>query len=139
MFSSTIDYRWHIQRFPQDLNRRLPFNPLHCFAIHFETIVIWFLCVLGCSCISRIGDDSSLADSSVEMSERGHAYIKQFSVGCSAICITSHCYQLVARISIILHGQNCPMALWEGDLSLSKVYKGPLGYTEGSPLTLCNH
>ena len=31
------------------------------------------------------------------------------------------------------------MALWEGDLSLLKVYEGPLGYTEGSPLTLRNH
>ena len=31
------------------------------------------------------------------------------------------------------------VALWEGDLSLSKVYEGPMGYAEGSPLTLCSH
>ena len=47
MFSSTIDYRRHVQCFPQDLNRLSPFNPLDCFAIHFKTILIQFLCVLG--------------------------------------------------------------------------------------------
>ena len=31
------------------------------------------------------------------------------------------------------------MLLWESDLSLSKVYKKPQGYAEGSPLTLRNH
>ena len=31
------------------------------------------------------------------------------------------------------------MPLWEGDLSLLKVYEEPLGYVEGSPLTLRNH
>ena len=30
-------------------------------------------------------------------------------------------------------------ALWEGDLSLFKVYEGPLSYVKGSPLTLHNH
>ena len=71
------------------------------------------------------------------MFEQGRAYIKQFGVACSG---TNHCYQLVARISIITHTQNYLVALWEGDLSLAKVYEGPLGYTEGiSPLTLCNH
>ena len=48
-------------------------------------------------------------------------------------------YQSVARISITLRAQNRLVALWEGDLSLSKVYKGPLYYAEGSPLTLRNH
>ena len=47
MFSSTIDYRQHVQRFPQDLNRLSPFNPLDCFAIHLEAILIRFLCILG--------------------------------------------------------------------------------------------
>ena len=47
MISSIIDYRQHVQRFPQDLNRLSPFNPLDCFAIHFETILIQFLCILG--------------------------------------------------------------------------------------------
>ena len=47
MFSSTIDYRWRVQRFPQDLNRLLPFIPLDCFTIHFKTILIQFLCVFG--------------------------------------------------------------------------------------------
>ena len=47
MFSSTIDYRWHVQRFLQGLNRLSPFNPLDYFAIHFETILIQFLCILG--------------------------------------------------------------------------------------------
>ena len=43
------------------------------------------------------------------------------------------------RISIILRAQNRAVALHESDLSLSKVYEGPLGYAEGSPLTLHNH
>ena len=80
-----------------------------------------------------------MADSPVEMSEQGHAYIKQFGVACSAIRSTNHCYQSIARISIILCTQNCLVTLWEGDLSLSKVCEGPLGYAEGSPLTLRNH
>ena len=50
-----------------------------------------------------------------------------------------HCYQLVVRISIILRARNRPVALWEGNLSLSKVYKGTLGYAEGSSLNLCSH
>ena len=39
----------------------------------------------------------------------------------------------------VLCAQNHPLALWEGDLLLLKVCKGPLGCTEGSPLTLRNH
>ena len=54
MFSSTLHYRWHIQHFPQDLNRFLPFNPLHCFTIHFETILTQFLCVSGFWSISGL-------------------------------------------------------------------------------------
>ena len=83
--------------------------------------------------------NSSLADNLVEMSERRHAYIKRFGVACSAICSTNHCYRSFPIISIILCAQNCPMALWEGDLSDSKVYEGSLSYAEGSPLTLHNH
>ena len=92
--------------------------------------------------LSRIGveeDDSLLADDLVETSEKGHAYIKQFEIACSAICSTNHCYRSVPRILIILRAQNHPVALWESDLSYSKVYEGPLSYTEGSPLTLRNH
>ena len=80
-----------------------------------------------------------MANGPVESFERGHAYTKRFGVACSVICSTNHCYQLIARILIILCAQNRPVAFWEGDLSLSKVYKGPLDYTEGSPLTLRNH
>ena len=74
MFSSTIDYRRCVQRFPQNLNRLSPFNPLDCFAIHFETILIQFLCVSGLQSISGllfilIGKDSSLADGPVKTSE----------------------------------------------------------------------
>ena len=48
MFSSTIDYiRRRVQRFPQDINRLTSFNPLDCFAIHFRTILIQFLCISG--------------------------------------------------------------------------------------------
>ena len=43
------------------------------------------------------------------------------------------------KISIILRAWNHLMALWEGDSPLWKVYEGPLGYAEGSPLTLYNH
>ena len=91
------------------------------------------------SCLSCIGEDSSLADGPVEMFEQWLAYIKRLRVACSAICSTNHCYQLVVRILIILRARNRPVALWEGDLSLSKVYKGTLGYAEGSSLNLCNH
>ena len=31
------------------------------------------------------------------------------------------------------------VTLWEDDLSHLKVYQEPLGYAEGSPLTLHNH
>ena len=34
--------------------------------------------------------------------------------------------------------RNCLVSLWKGDLSLSKVYDGPLGYSDGKPLTLRN-
>ena len=47
MISSTIDYTQHAQCFHHDLNRLSPFNPLDCFAIHFKTILILFLCILG--------------------------------------------------------------------------------------------
>ena len=80
-----------------------------------------------------------MADGLIKTSERGHAYIKRFEVACSAIHNTDHCYQSVSRISNILRARNRPVALWEGDLSLSKVYEGPLGYAEGSLLTLRNH
>ena len=71
MFSSTIDYiMQRVQRFPQDLNKLLSFNPLHCFAIHFETILILHF-RLPVSCLSRTSEDSSLADNSVETSEQG--------------------------------------------------------------------
>ena len=66
-----------------------------------------------------------MADGLVETSEQGHAYIKRFGVACSVIHSTNYCYRLIARISIILRAQNYPVALWEGDLSLSKVYEGP--------------
>ena len=79
------------------------------------------------SSLSRIGteeDDSSLTDDLVETSERWHAYTKQFGVACSAIRSTNYCYRSAPRISIILRAQNRPVALWEGDLSHSKVYEG---------------
>ena len=47
MFCSTIDCRWCVQCFPQDLNRLSPFNHLDCSAIHFEEIVIQFPYVSG--------------------------------------------------------------------------------------------
>ena len=91
------------------------------------------------SCLSHIGEDSALADGPVETSERWQVYIKRFGVACSVIRNTNHCYQSTVRISIILHARNRLVALWEGDLSLSKVYEGPLYYAEGSTLTLGNH
>ena len=89
---------------------------------------------MGC-----IDKDSSSANGLVETFEQGQTYIKRFGVACSTIRSTNHCYQLVARILIILHARNRPVAFWEGDLSLLKVYEGPLGYAEGSPLTLHSH
>ena len=95
--------------------------------------------VSSLSHISAEEDDSSLADNLVRTSEQGHAYSKRFGIACSAIYSTNYCYHSVPRISIILRARNRPVALWEGDLSHSKVYEGPLSYTEGSPLTLHNH
>ena len=46
-FSSTIAYRWCVQHFPPDLNRLLPLNLFDYFAIHFDTILIRFPCILG--------------------------------------------------------------------------------------------
>ena len=80
-----------------------------------------------------------MADGLIKASEQGLTCIKQFGVACSAIRSTNHCYQSVPRISIILRTKNGPVPLWEGDLSLLKVYEEPLGYAEGIPLTLCNH
>ena len=142
MFSSTIDYRWRVRRFPTvqrfQVQRFQPFRLFHySFQDNSNSVSLRFGLLV--SCLSRNGEDSSLVDGLVEMSEWGHAYIKQFGVACSAIRSTNHCYQSIARISIILHAQNCLVALWEGDMSLSKVYEGLLGYVEGSPLTLCNH
>ena len=144
MFSWTIDYGQHMQRFSQDLNRLSPFNPLDCFAIHFETILIRFVRVSGFQSISGLLFILHCRGFFISRwpgwnVEQWLAYIKRFGVACSAICSTNHCYQLVVRISIILRAQNHPVALWEGDLSLSKVYKGTLGYAEGSSLNLCNH
>ena len=79
----------------------------------------------------------SLADNPVEKCLNEGMLI--FGIACSAIRSTNHCYQTVARISIILRARNHPVALWEGDLSHSKVYERPLSYVEGSPLTLHNH
>ena len=44
-------------------------------------------------------------------------------------------YQNINYITL----RNHPVALWEDDLSTSKVYEGSLGYAEGSHLTLRNH
>ena len=136
MFCSTIDHRRLIQRLSDDLNTLSPLNPLSCFIINFETILVQFLCILGYWYISGflfilhwrggffIGKWPSWK---VWL---GHAYTKRFRVACSAIHITNHCYQSVARLSIIVYTKNHLMALWEGDLSLSKVYEGPLCYAE---------
>ena len=130
--------------FPPRFKQTFTFQPFRLFAIHFKIILIRLLCISGFQSISDllfipIGEDSSLVNGPVEMSEQGRAYIKRFGVACSAIRSTNHCYQSVARILIIIHTQNHPVALWKDDLSLSKVHKGPLSYAEGSPLTLRNH
>ena len=100
MISSTIDYRWHVQCFPLDLNRLLPFNTLDCFAIHFETILILFLCISGFRS-PVYPEDSALAEGPIETFEQCHAYIKWFGVACSAIRSTNHYYQSIARLLII--------------------------------------
>ena len=120
----------------------MPFNPLDHFTIHFETILIQFLRISGFwykwspvypAVVRSRG--FFIGRCLVKTSEQGHAYIKQFGVSCSSICSTSHCCQSVARISIMLRSWNYLVTMWEGDLSLSKVYEGPLGYAERSPLT----
>ena len=138
MFSSTIHYRQCVQRFLQDSNRLLPFNPLDCFANHFATIIIWFLCVSGFGW-SPISALARILHWQTAWSKRLNKSVLWFGVSCSAMRGTNHCYQSFAKISIILCAQNHPVALWEGDLSFSKVCEGPLGYAEESPLTLCNH
>ena len=98
------------------------------FAIHFKTILIWFVYILASclqvvSCLSCIGEDSSLADGLVKMSEQGRAYLRRFGVPCFAIRNTNHCYQSIARISIILYAQNCPVLLWKGDCHSQKYIR----------------
>ena len=130
MISSTIDYRCRVQHFPQNLNRLSPFHPLYCFAIHFETILILFLCILGFW--SPVYP--ALADSPVEMSERGHAYIKWFGVACSAICSTNHCYQSIARISIIrITGTKLSIGLVGWWFVTLKSMQGITGLCRGKP------
>ena len=101
LFISNIDYRWRIQYFPQDLNRILLFNPLNCFAIHFKTILVRFLCVLDFLSISGLLfflEDYSLADTQLKgLNEGALIRIKQFGVACSAIHITNHCYQWLPK------------------------------------------
>ena len=75
------------------------------------TILIWFVYILASclqvvSCLSYIGEDSSLADGLVKLSEQGSAYIKRLGVACFAIRNTNHCYQSIARILIILYVRN---------------------------------
>ena len=43
MFSSTMDCRWRIQCFPQDLNRLSPFNPLDCLPFILRQVQFGFL------------------------------------------------------------------------------------------------
>ena len=137
MFISTMDYRWRVQYFPQDLNRLSPFNPLDCFVIHFETFLIRFLCILGFRSIVVLA--SGLARRILHWQM---ALLKRLNEGMLILqndCSTNHCYQSVARILIILHARNCLVTLLESDLSFTKIYERPLGYAEGSPLTSHNH
>ena len=144
MFSSTMDCRRHV--LPPRFKLTFAFQPFrmfhHSFQDNSNSVSLCFrLLVYKWSPVypALSGKISLLADSPVETSEQGNAYIKWFGVAFSAICSTNHCYQSVPRISIILQAQNCLVALWEGDLSLPKVHDEPLSYVEGSPLTLRNH
>ena len=90
-------------------------------------------------CLSCIGEgDSSLTD----------AWSKDLNKGVLILCdLELPALPFISPITAISGYQNIncircrnrPVALWEGDLSLSKVYEGPLGCAEGSPLTLHNH
>ena len=132
---------------PRFKQRLLPFNPLDCFIIRFEIILIQFPCVSGFQSISGFlsilhwqgGGWFFIGRPPGQNVWTRACFIKQFGVACSAICRNNHCYRLVPWISIILCAQNRPVALWEGDLSHSEVYEGPLSYAEGNPLTLRSH
>ena len=52
MFSSAIDYRWRIRRFPQGLNKTFSFQPFKLFCHSFQEILIQFLYLLGFCSIS---------------------------------------------------------------------------------------
>ena len=119
MFSWTIDYRRRLQRFTQDLNRLSPFNPLDCFAIHFETILIRFVHVSGFRSISGLLSILHWRGFFIgrrpgwNIWMRLAYYIKWLRVACSAICSTNHCRQSVVRISFILRARNRSVALWK--------------------------
>ena len=96
------------------------------------------------SCLSRIGteeDDSSLADAGATWSKRLNEGMHILSD--LALLVLPY----VAPITASVDSQNIDYitrtksssGLVEGDLSHSKVYKGPLSYMEGSPLTLRSH
>ena len=144
MFISTIDYRQSIPYFTQDLSRLLPFNPLNCFAIHFKTILIWFLCILGFWSTSGLlfiphwQGGFFIGICLVERSNEGVLILSNLELPALSYISPITAISGYQNIDNIKH-RNHPVVLWEGNLSLSKAYKGPLGYAEGRPLTLYSH
>ena len=129
--------------FPQNLSRLLPFNTLNCFAVHFKIVLIRFLCISACTSvllfIQHWQGRFLIVRHPVERFKRGHAYILSdlelpVLPYVSPITTISGCQSIDYITS-----RNCLVSLWEGDLSLSKVYDGPLGYSDGKSLTLRNH
>ena len=90
-------------------------------------------------CLSHIGDeDSSLTDAGLKGLNKGVLILSDLelpALPCISPITAISGYQNINCIRC----RNRPVALWEGDLSCAKVYEGPLGYAEGSLLTLCNH
>ena len=52
---------------------------------------------------------------------------------------TNHFYQWLPEYQLYYTHKNHPGALWLVNLLLLIVYEEPLGYAEGSPLTLHDH
>ena len=91
------------------------------------------------SCLSSIGkEDSSLSDTRLKGLNEGMLILSDLELPVlpyvSPITTISGCQSIDYITS-----RNCLVSSWEGDLSLSKVYDGPLGYSDGKSLTLRNH
>ena len=124
--------------FSQDLSRLSPLNPLNCFPIHFETILIRFLCILGFWSTSGFlfilhwQGRFFIDKCAVERSEWGHAYIKRFGVVCSAIRITNYYYQWLPEYQLYYMQKSSSGLVGRRFVTLKSI-QGSTGLCRGKP------